>query len=430
MTKLDSLKNISSKLENISKTNNKAKEKSDTTPLVLSKVGVDSLDIKNKIDSANDGDLDALLALGIHYLTGTDVEQNYTLAKKIFEECIKSNVSHAYFGLGLIYQYGYNVDIDLEKSYECYDKGAKLKSTDCIYRKGLFLLNGLGVERNPERAIECFKKGADLSDPNSMFALANIYEYGVGVQQNSKTALNYYRLATDLGHDDAACTLAVKHIDGIDLEKNIAKAIELLEGPANNDDDNALYLLGSIYLSENDVLNVDKAITLLKKASNLKNAGATYLLAHLYRDGFKHIEPNMLISRKYYKLAIEQGDLNSKVEMTFFKRNNDGEWFFDYDAYTKDFQEVANQMFTFEVIDDENESEQNEDNEKDTKTNTEANSSQTLQTEEVVEQETPSTPTRESGYRNLYEAETISLDDIKVDPEFDELIKPTDVNDK
>lgn len=422
MTKLDSLKNISSKLETISKTTKK--DKADNDPLVLSKVGVDSLDIKNLIDSANDGNLDSLLALGIHYLTGTDVDQNYTLAKRIFEECIKSNVPHAYFGLGLIYQYGYNVDVDLEKSYECYEKGAALKSTDCIYRKGLFLLNGMGVERDPKSALACFKEGANLNDANSIFALANMYEYGIGVQQNSKTALNYYRLASDLGHDDARCTLAIKHIDGVDLEKNIAKAIELLEGPANNDDDNALYLLGSLYLSEDNVLNVDKAITLLKKASNLKNAGATYLLAHLYRDGFKHIEPNMLISRKYYKLAIEQGDLNSKIEMTFFKRNNDGEWFFDYDSYAKDFQEVANEMFTFEVIDDEKEKSASENDSKEN-----INDSTENKIDEV-NNTTNTTPANESGYRNLYEAKTISLDDIQVDPEFDELIKPTDINDK
>ena len=428
MTKLDSLKNISTKLETLSKTD---KTEKDQTPLTLSKVGVDSLDIKNKIDLANNGDLDALLALGIHYLTGTDVEQNYSLAKQIFEECAKNNIAHAYFGLGLIYQYGYSVEIDLEKSFECYEKGAKLKSTDCIYRKGLFLLNGLGVERNTEGAIECFKKGADLSDANSLFALANLYEYGVGIQQNSKTALNYYRLASELGHSDACCTLAIKHIEGVDLEKNIAKAIEMLEGPADEDDDNALYLLGSIYLSEDNVLNVDKAITLLKKASNLTNANATYLLAHLYRDGFKHIEANMLISRKYYKLAIEQGDLNAKVEMNFFKRNSDGEWFFDFDSYAKDFQEVANQMFTFEVIDDEAEEKQPASNTKKESSKAEAKqSSQETEIKEVAKNELPSDSSASSRYRNLYDAETISLDDFKVDPEFDELIKPTDINDK
>ena len=422
MSELDSLKKISSKLEDISKTPKKEIKKD--TPLVLSKVGVDNIEIKNMIDSANADNYDALISLGIYYLTGTEVEQNYTLAKQIFEKCATKNIPHAFFGLGLIYQYGYNVDVDLTKSFECYEKGAELGSVDCIYRKGLYLLNGLGTNQDLKEAFNCFKKGASLNDANCLFALGNMYESGIGAQQNNKTALNYYHLASDLGHEDASCTLAVKHIEGKDVEKNIAKALELLEGPADNDDDDALYLLGTIYLSEDNVLNIDKAISYLKKASNLKNSSATYLLAHLYRDGFKHIEPNMLISRKYYKIAIEQGDINSKIEMTFFKRDNDGQWYFDYDAYSNDLQKYVDEIFA-----EDNENDEEEIETQSNASNEELNppAKETTESEEAT-QETSYTP--KNQYRNLYNAESISLDDIKVDPEFDELIKPTDINDK
>ena len=424
MSKLDSLKDISSKLESYSKTNKKTKK--EDSSLVLSKVGVDSIEIKNLIDTANDGDFDALLSLGIYYLTGTEVEQNYTIARQIFEKCSENNIPHAFFGLGLIYQYGYNVEQDLAQAYEYFVKGAELESLDCIYRKGLFLLNGLGTNLNLKEAFNCFKKGASLNDANCMFALGNLYEAGVGVDQNTKTALNYYHLASELGHEDAICTLAVKHIEGKDVEKNIAKALELLEPLAENDNDNALYLLGTIYLAEDNVLNIDKAITYLKKASNLKNGGATYLLAHIYRDGIKHIEPNMLISRKYYKIAIEQGDINAKVEMMFFKRDSDGQWYFDYDAYSKDFQEYLNNVYSEEI---ENQPLNTETKEEPIADAEETNSDKDSKEESTKNEETQPSPAPRK-YRNLYDAEAVSLDDIKVSPEFDELIKPTDINDQ
>lgn len=432
MSKLDSLKNISSNLEKVSKTKKAIKEKSE--PLVLSKIGVDKLETRELIDNANNGDITALTALGIQYLTGVDVDKDYVLAKKIFEKCCEEKVSHAFFGLGMIYEYGYDVDIDITKAYDCYSKGASLNSPECLYKKGLFLLNGLGVDQDINEALNTFKKGATGQNANCLFALANMYDRGIGVEQNEKTALNYFHLATELGHEDAICTLAIKFIEGKSLEKNISKAIELLESIADNNSD-ALYLLGSLYLSDDSIRNVDKALSYLKEASNLQNPGASYLLAHLYRDGFKHIEPNMLISRKYYKLASEQGDINAKVEITFFNRNKEGNWFFDHDKYNQEFEEMYSQLYNeddSETDEDSEESEQIEDNSLTENLEPTYEENEPLNSEENEEPEVieENKETKESHYRNLYEAETISLDDIKVAPEFDELIKPTDINDK
>ena len=111
MSKLDSLKDISSKLEKVSKTKKEPPKTSE--PLVLSKIGVDKLEIRELIDKANNGDSTALVALGIQYLTGADVDKNYGLAKQIFEKCCEEKIPHAFFGLGMIYEYGYDVDIDI-----------------------------------------------------------------------------------------------------------------------------------------------------------------------------------------------------------------------------------------------------------------------------------------------------------------------------
>ena len=75
-------------------------------------------------EKAKKGDVKAQNDLGNMYATGSEVEQSYQEALKLFESAAKKGYGEAQFNLGTMYQNAIGVEQDFEKAIKYYKQAA------------------------------------------------------------------------------------------------------------------------------------------------------------------------------------------------------------------------------------------------------------------------------------------------------------------
>lgn len=98
--------------------------------------------------SANQGNAEALYAIGTWYLHGTFVEKSSFLAVEYFLKSIEGNYSNAYFDLAVCYETGEGVKENSIKAFECYLNAALLGDKQAIYEVGRCYYYGIGILKN------------------------------------------------------------------------------------------------------------------------------------------------------------------------------------------------------------------------------------------------------------------------------------------
>ena len=140
---------------------------------------------KNEIvwlkQAANMGYAAAQDKLGICYITGHGVTQNYRAAVKWFTRSMEQHFMASYFNLGLCYE------------------------------------NGWGVPQNYNSAYKCFALVAEDGMAHAENKLGDYYYYGRGVEQNYRAAAKWYRRAADQGLAVAQCNLLLSGSGGLEF---------------------------------------------------------------------------------------------------------------------------------------------------------------------------------------------------------------------
>ena len=147
--------------------------------------------------------------LGLLYMNGTGVQQDYALAAKwLLQSAMtvspprkftkakqeahleaapsptttppsQGNES-AQFNLGLCYANGTGVDKNSRLAAEWYEKAASKGFAAAQHNLGVMLENGNGVAKNPSLAVSWYTKAADQGHSLSQFNLGACYHSGVG----------------------------------------------------------------------------------------------------------------------------------------------------------------------------------------------------------------------------------------------------------
>ena len=117
--------------------------------------------------AADQGNVDAQLALGLRYENGDGVEKSFTEAMK------------------------------------WYQKAADQGNPDAQRNLAFCYANGTGVKTDDRQAVTWFRKAADQGNSDTQFALAWRYEHGQTVPKNLIEASKWYQKAADQGNADA-----------------------------------------------------------------------------------------------------------------------------------------------------------------------------------------------------------------------------------
>jgi hypothetical protein len=156
-------------------------------------------------ECADQGNAEALNALGLHYKTGSIVNQDLQKARSYFQQAANKGYSKAFYNLGLTFKNAEGADQDFVKAYSYFQQAAESGDPSGWYAQGYMLYKGFGCSQSYSKAVKLFRSGAELGRPSCMYFLGLCYRNGYGVKQHSdsadfwlqKSALKGYQFAGD-----------------------------------------------------------------------------------------------------------------------------------------------------------------------------------------------------------------------------------------
>jgi TPR repeat protein len=139
--------------------------------------------------SANAGNVQAQVSLGIAYATGSDVPADYVTAFRLFRLAADEGNPAGEAYLGALYA------------------------------------SGRGVPRDDAQAVQLFRLAAGKGNAMAQVNLADMYASGRGVQRNNAEAIGWYRRAAEQGNVDGMNGLAWRlAMEGRDLDQALGWA--------------------------------------------------------------------------------------------------------------------------------------------------------------------------------------------------------------
>ena len=121
--------------------------------------------------AAEQGDADAQNNLGLCYVHGCGVEQNYSEALKWLRKSAEQEYADAQYNLGVCYESGMGVSQDYSEALKWLRKAAEQGHGEAQYNLGLCYSDGLGVERNNAEALKWYRKAAEQGNADAEAAL-------------------------------------------------------------------------------------------------------------------------------------------------------------------------------------------------------------------------------------------------------------------
>lgn len=125
-----------------------------------------------------------------------DMDGKHEEARKYWERSANSGDVNAQLLLGMKLEYGVNIEADVEKANELYLKSSRGGNKFAMFRLGMNLLSGSGVAKNLTEGNKWLKKSADLGNKSAQLAFAANLETGTGIAVNKEEAERYKELAS------------------------------------------------------------------------------------------------------------------------------------------------------------------------------------------------------------------------------------------
>ncbi|WMW80192.1 tetratricopeptide repeat protein [Undibacterium cyanobacteriorum] len=151
--------------------------------------------------AADQGKSDAQFNLGLMYLKGEGVTQDYVEAKALFEKAAQQNNVRAQVNLGRMYAKAKGVAPNYGMAVHWFSKAAELGYADAQYSLGVLYVSGHGVTRDYDKARDLFSKAAEQKNASAQYQLGLMYFKGKGVAIDNVAALKWLILAGD--YEDA-----------------------------------------------------------------------------------------------------------------------------------------------------------------------------------------------------------------------------------
>lgn len=258
------------------------------------------------IDLANDGDVDAMLTLGMSYygqlIEGFDVD--FDEAAKWFKKLADKGDAYGLTMYGECCYYGYGVRQNKYKAVEY----LQMALEDVPIPRAQVLLGrcyyfGTGVPEDNEKAEELFRKAAEAGANTAMFFLGRIYCENY---EDASEAIRWFEKAGKAGFSYAYTCIGEIYRDGEIVSRNYAKAYDYFKKAADDGDEDAQNYLGLMFLQGEHVQENDsKAFQYFKKAAEQDFAAAQYNLGVCYYNGWG-TQPRMQLAQYYMKKAADQ----------------------------------------------------------------------------------------------------------------------------
>ena len=244
-------------------------------------------------------------------LFSSDAEKKEETPENTLENIVKmanNGNLQAQLALGYAYLYGENgLSVDYDKAFEYYNKAALQNDPIGLNNLGSLYYSGLGVQRDVKKAVSLFEQAAKLGNNNAAVNVGFMYVSGRGVKKNIVKGLEY--LETSLVSDTPAAKymMGYAYYKGIHRGIDYSKAAKLLKEAADEGFDEAQLVVASLYVNGLGFpQNYNNAVKYLKQAIAQGNSSAMVLLADILVEGKKY-NRDIESAYVYYNLASVRG---------------------------------------------------------------------------------------------------------------------------
>jgi TPR repeat protein len=181
---------------------------------------------------AEQGNPDALTAVGVMYVKGQGVDRDYTQALDLFNRAISAGSEDAEAELGYMYGSGYGVPQDYEEAISKYRDSIQKGSVRGENYLGEAYVAGQGVVKDYDQARQLFEDAARKGLPVALANLGNLYYLGRGVPKDLGTALRYYEAAAAKNSPEAQNNLGLMYQKGIGVSQDGVTAMRMFQSAA------------------------------------------------------------------------------------------------------------------------------------------------------------------------------------------------------
>ena len=320
--------------------------------------------------SANQGDVQAQNDLGEIYVHGNIVPKDYKVALYWLRKAAQQGHSMAQNNLGNHYHNGFGVEVNIEEALHWYrlsaDQGnpMAMRNIASIYST---------IIKDQDTAIRYYEKSANLGNADAMWSLSIIFRDGIdGVKADKELAFEWALRAAEKRHKFSQFEVGMMYLEGEGVDQDYKKSVIWLTKALDNDLDNNYrdrlvaeeldgligrqlgyayaqgkgvdrdwnkavmfkeykpLLLDSIAETgsvedkldmaikyELEVKDYHKALEWYIEAAKLGNIAAQRKVGDYYSRVEYGLERDFLKAEVWYKKAIENNDIESKVSLAW-----------------------------------------------------------------------------------------------------------------
>lgn len=150
---------------------------------------------------ANKNYLEAQTLIGVDYLNGDGITQDYSKAIEWFQKAADENFAPAQDMLGFMYNNGHGVNQDHSKACEWFQKSAEQNYCEAQNNLAAMYKDGLGVPQDRIKAVEWFQKSAKLGNADAQHSLNLLNEKDSNITQDDEKALLSTKKLTNQAND-------------------------------------------------------------------------------------------------------------------------------------------------------------------------------------------------------------------------------------
>ncbi len=285
------------------------------------------------------GNIEAMVQLGILYVTGKGVQQNLERAENYFQRAADAGDSNGWLWLGKIYSRD-----STKKSLTCYEKAAALGNKEAIQnikerkqityddelQKGIFdyeKFKRTGREDKLIEAFHCFTHLAKSGHTKSIDKVINLLDNKqdtvkigdrtIRLFDNKKDTLNFVIKAVKLENVTATYYLGVIYQEGLyGVQKNLEKAAEFFEKASERGYSKAMRSIGNLYakgygdLDEED--EESKVIEWCLKATKENDVWGFYYIGKYFDEQ----RNDFATALEWYERALTSITIPNTIEAT------------------------------------------------------------------------------------------------------------------
>lgn len=237
---------------------------------------------------------------------------DYAKALRVLTPLAKKGHPVAQNGLGVLYLNGWGVKQDFQGALQWFRKAAEQEEPRAQFNLGRMYDQGRGLSKDYEEAVKWYRKSADQGYPPGQSLLAGMYAQGDGVPQDYAEAMKWYRRAAENGDAVAQARIGFMYVEGQGVPKDYVEAEKWFRQAAAQEHPLGYYWLGRLYFEGWGVKkDLREAIRWLEMPAARDSAEAQYSLGLIYANGGEDVKRDDVKAILWFRRAAAQGDKES-----------------------------------------------------------------------------------------------------------------------